>query len=201
MSEVRKVLAEQIGSTLVTIAKDVKIQVEFNPLQVASYRLLGYENRVLADRDFADDTKDAGEIGAGYSVTALYEVVPAGAPTAGTVKPLKYQGKRETTAAARSGELLDVHIRYKEPDGDTSKELAFAVRDAGGTFVDASADTRWAAAVAGFGMLLRDSPNKGSLDWEWVRQTARAALDTDAAGYRAEFLGMVERARRVHPGS
>lgn len=193
--ELKKVLGEQIGATLVTIAKDVKIQVEFNPTHVGSYRLLGYENRVLAHRDFNDDTKDAGEIGAGHTVTALYEIVPTA--TSAEVDPLKYQAPRTTTVAATTDELMTIKLRYKDPTGDVSKLSSFAVHDRGGTFAQASADTRWAAVVAGFGMMLRDSPNKGTVTWAWVRDNAREALGPDASGYRAGFLKMIEDARRV----
>jgi Ca-activated chloride channel family protein len=193
--ELRKVLVEQVGGTLVTIAKDVKIQVEFNPALVASYRLIGYENRRLATRDFDDDKKDAGEIGSGHSVTALYEVVPRGEAKDGST-PLRYQ-EGQLTAAAQSGEMLTVKLRYKAPDGDVSKLLSFPVRDEGKNFAQASTDTRWAAAVAGYGLLLSGSDHKGTLSWAWVREAAREALGRDEKGYRAEFLGLIEAARRI----
>ena len=195
ISEMKKVLGTEVGSTLVTIAKDVKIQVEFNPAQVSAYRLIGYENRLLAARDFDDDTKDAGEIGAGHTVTALYEVVPATTRVAAEVAPLTYQGARAPTERSASGELLTVKLRYKEPTGDTSKLLSFPVHDEGSSFAAASADTRWAATVAGFGMLLRDSPQKGELSWAWVRDTGREALGADPGGYRAELLSLIDKAR------
>lgn len=191
--ELRRVLVDQIGGTLVTIAKDVKIQVEFNPAQVGRYRLIGYENRVLAARDFNDDRKDAGEIGAGHSVTALYELVPAGSPS--EVDPLRYQAARAPTAAAGSGELMTVKLRYKAPDGDTSRLVSVAVPAAVSPFAQASADTRWAAAVAGFGMLLRDSPHRGSAGWGWVVDTAREAMGADRDGYRRQFVSLAESAR------
>ncbi len=195
--EMQKVLQEQLTGTLVPIAKDVKIQVEFNPAQVSSYRLIGYENRALAARDFDDDTKDAGEIGAGHSVTALYEVVPARSERAYRSSALRYQADRTPTAAAASGELLTVHVRFKEPTGGVSQLLSFPIRDEGRTFAQASVDTRWAAAIAGYGMLLRGSADRGTVDWMWVRRAAREALGEDAAGYRAQMLGLVERARRL----
>lgn len=194
--ELRKVFQEQLAGTLVPIAKDVKVQVEFNPERVASYRLLGYENRVLADRDFDDDRKDAGEIGAGHSVTALYEVVPVTGPPA-PGRSLRYQSARVPTPAAASGELLTVHLRHKAPDGEVSRLQSFTVVDDGAPFELASVDTRWAAAVAGFGMLLRHSPHAGALDWDLVRRLARDALGEDALGYRAEMLGLIEKARRL----
>ncbi len=196
-AEMEKVLREEVSGTLVTIAKDVKIQVEFNPARVSSYRLLGYENRALAARDFADDTKDAGEIGAGHRVTALYEVVPARPERAARPPALRYQADRPLTEAGASDELLTVHVRYKAPTGDTSSLLSFPVVDRGGGFADASVDTRWAVAVAGYGMLLRDSPDRGALDWSWVRRAARESLGEDPRGYRAELLGLVEKARRL----
>ncbi len=198
-AELQKVLLEQVGRTLTIAAKDVKLQVEFNPLEVARYRLIGYENRALAHRDFADDTKDAGDMGAGHTVTALYEVVPASVD-ARDVRKARYFLDRPLAPAARSGELLTVHLRYKRPNAATSTERSYPIHDAGGTFADASADTRWAGVVAGFGMLLRDSPDRGQVDWEWLRTTARDALGPDTQGYRAEFLGMIERARRL-PGA
>jgi Ca-activated chloride channel family protein len=199
-SEVQKVLGEQAGGTLVTIAKDVKIQVEWNPSRVSRYRLIGYENRVLAARDFNDDHKDAGEIGAGHSVTALYEVVPATEAPAREVDPLRYQADRVATRAAAGDELLTIKLRYKEPDGDVSKLSSFSVKDAVIPFARASADTRWAAAVAGFGMLLRDSPAKGTATWALVADLAREALGPDPGGYRAEMVRLVAKARTLKAG-
>jgi len=201
LAEARKSLVEQAGGTLVTIAKDVKIQVEFNPAEVSAYRLIGYENRLLAKEDFNNDQVDAGEIGAGHTVTALYEVVPAGVAlpdeTPGA-DPLKYQkpeqgaGSRERGAS--NGELLTVKIRYKEPASDVSTPLEFPLRDTGAQFEDASADFKFAAAVAGFGMALRDSPHRGSLTLAEVADWGRAGLGDDAGGYRSEFLGLVQQA-------
>ena len=174
-AEARKVLVEQMSGTLVTIAKDVKIQVEFNPAQVGAYRLIGYENRILATEDFNDDKKDAGEIGAGHTVTALYELMPAGAG-AETGRPavdeLRYQNQGQPAAAAASGELLTVKIRYKQPDGDTSTKLSFPVTDEGKRFGQASQDFRFAAAVASFGMLLRNSQHKGNATYAGVLEIA-----------------------------
>lgn len=199
-AEARKVLVEQMAGTLVTIAKDVKIQVEFNPRQVAAYRLIGYENRILAAQDFNDDKKDAGEIGAGHTVTALYEIVPAGA--ASDVRPppvddLRYQTKGEPNEAAQSGELLTLKIRYKQPDGDTSTKLEFPARDEGKRFGQASKDFRFAASVASFGMLLRDSQSKGNATYAGVLETATEAASGDTTGYREEFLKMVARAKEL----
>lgn len=205
--EARKVLVEQLTGSTITIAKDVKIQVEFNPAAVASYRLLGYENRALAAEDFRDDTKDAGEIGAGHGVTALYEVQLAGdlAPTAGRgAEPLKYgRNEPEPEAAtpldeAASRELLTVKLRFKQPEGDTSRLVEVPLADAGGGFDAASADLRFAAAVAAFGMILRGSEHAGDATLPLVARIAGAALGEDAGGYRAEFLDLVRRAESAH---
>jgi Ca-activated chloride channel family protein len=196
LSEARKVLVQQAGATLVTIAKDVKIQVEFNPARVAAYRLIGYENRVLAAEDFNDDTKDAGEIGAGHSVTALYEIVPAGvAVTLPSVDPLKYQAPRGAAAEAKSDELLTVKLRYKQPDGDVSRLLSVALKD--GRTDRLSSNARFAAAVAGFGMLLRDSEHKGSLTWAQVLELAGGATQNDPFGYRSQFRELVRTAEAL----
>jgi Ca-activated chloride channel family protein len=198
LSEARKVLVSQMGATLYTIAKDVKVQVEFNPAQVAGYRLVGYENRLLAAQDFNDDTKDAGEIGAGHSVTALYEVVPAGQPVPGapSVDALKYQQPAAGAAdSAASGELLTVKLRYKQPDGDTSQLLSVPLSDTGSSYEQASADTKFAAAVAAFGMLLRGSEHKGSASYEAVLELGEEGRAEDREGYRAEFLQLVKKAR------
>jgi len=196
LAEARKVLVSEAGATLVTIAKDVKVQVEFNPRQVAAYRLLGYENRLLRAEDFADDRKDAGEIGAGHAVTALYEIVPAGARVdLPAVEPLKYQDASRPSAAAGGPELLTVKLRYKEPDGDKSRLLSVAVN--AGAAEHPSSDLRFSAAVAAFGMLLRDSEHKGSASWDGVRRLAQDASDQDREGYRAEFLQMVQQAESL----
>ena len=197
IDEARKLLVDELSGTLVTIAKDVKIQVEWNPAAVQSYRLIGYENRKLRDEDFNDDTKDAGEIGAGHAVTALYEVVPVGAARPG-VDPLKYQEPpAQLTEAARSGEMLTVKLRYKQPEGDVSELLDVAVRDEGTQFQDAGSDLRFAAAVAGFGMILRGSQHKGSATLEQVYEIAAESLGSDPGGHRREFLDLVRRASQL----
>jgi len=196
--EAKKVLVEELSGTLVTIAKDVKIQIEFNPAQVSSYRLIGYENRMLRREDFNDDTKDAGEIGAGHRVTALYEIVPAGQKDpARESDPLKYQRETKLTKAANNGELMTLRLRYKQPEGDTSSLLEFPVRDQEKTFGQASQDFQFAAGVAGFGMLLRDSEHKGNLTFAAVQEIAAAGAAPDPHGYRQEFLKLVERARQI----
>jgi Ca-activated chloride channel family protein len=222
-TEARRVLVEEMTGTLVTIAKDVKIQVEFNPRQVAGYRLIGYENRMLRTEDFNDDTKDAGEIGAGHTVTALYEVVPAGKPVdVPPVDDLKYQqpstGQLESKSASAvepqvlatggspetrpqppsiNSELLTLKMRYKQPEGDTSRKLDWAITDDGKAFGQASTDYQFAAAVAGFGLLLRDSQHKGNLTYAAALELAQAGLGSDEHGYRAEFVEMVRRAKSL----
>jgi len=196
LNEAQKVLVEEMGATLMTIAKDVKIQIEFNPATVAAYRLLGYENRLLAAQDFNDDTKDAGEIGAGHTVTALYEIILAGeAVDVPEVDPLKYQAATAVAPAAMSGETMTVKLRYKEPEEDESSLLEFPVTDSGTTLADASDDFAFAAAVASFGMLLRDSPYQGDWSYDAAIELAGSALGDDAFGYRAEFIDLVARAR------
>jgi Ca-activated chloride channel family protein len=199
LQEARKVLVEEAGGTLVTIAKDVKIQVEFNPAKVAAYRLIGYENRVLAAQDFNDDAKDAGEIGAGHSVTALYEVVPVGQPLSlASVDALKYQQPRQASTEASGAELMTVKLRYKDPEGATSKLLSVVVNDAGSGAT--SPRVAFASAVAGFGMLLRESEHKGSLSYAGVKELAQQGLGPDRSGYRAEFLHLVARAESLAEG-
>ncbi len=198
INEARKVLVDEINSTLVTIAKDVKIQIEFNPLQVSAYRLIGYENRLLRKEDFNDDTKDAGEIGAGHTVTALYEIVPAGRGLQiPGVDPLKYQKPMSTTEVAQSGELLTLKLRYKQPEGQTSQLLEFPVRDGEKSYNQASQDFKFAAAVASFGMILRESPYKGNGTLAAVLELAEEGKGSDSHGYRGEFLELVKQARAL----
>ncbi len=199
LSEARKVLVKEMGGTLQTIAKDVKIQVEFNPHKVAAYRLIGYENRLLHDEDFNNDKKDAGEIGAGHTVTALYDVVPVGvAQELAGVDPLKYQkveSRPTPNPATASNELLTVKLRYKAPDGDTSQLLSVPVTDDGKNFADRSDDFRFAAAVAGFGMRLQQSAFATHWDFAQIKTLAAQSLGNDPDGYRKEFLDLVDRAR------
>ncbi len=193
--EARKVLVEEMGGTLLTLAKDVKVQVEFNAARVAGYRLIGYENRLLAPEDFSDDTKDAGELGAGHTVTALYEVVPKGVPVPreGGVDSLRYRPADDSDPPSDfADELLYVKVRYKDPDGATSKLLAQPVADRVGA---PSADFRFAAAVAAFGMLLRDSRHAGDYALDDVVSLAEGALGSDTRGYRGEFIRLVEAVR------
>ena len=207
VDEARKVLVQQMNGTLVTIAKDVKIQVEFNPARVASYRLIGYEKRMLRKEDFNDDRVDAGEIGAGHTVTALYEVVPVGAvsnPTASVppVDPLKYSSdeRSASTPLTSSNEMLTVKLRYKKPDGDRSELVERAVTDTGGNFGNAPVDLKFAAAVAEFGMILRDSEYKGNGTFAAVLEWAQEGKGSDATGYRAGFIELVRKAQALKRG-
>jgi Ca-activated chloride channel family protein len=201
IQEARKVLVEQLGGTLVTIAKDVKVQIEFNPARVGAYRLIGYEDRMLRSQDFHDDTKDAGEIGAGHTVTALYELVPPGKESdIPGVDALKYQSAPSLSPAAKvSDELLTVKLRYKEPDGQRSKLLEGSAPDLPGETAPVSDDFRFAAAVAEFGMLLRDSPYKGNATFGGVLELAESSQGPDKSGYRREFLELVRRTQELQP--
>ncbi len=188
--EARKVLGEEMSATLVTIAKDVKVQLFFNPKTVAGFRLIGYENRLLAKQDFNDDTKDAGEIGAGHCVTALYEIVPAGSEVPGPPAVDKNPFVAEAEAAIDAESLFQLRLRYKQPDGDASELLEQIVRDGAGTFDGATPDFRWAAAVAAFGMTLRGTAGMGL---DAVLEIAKGAAGDDK--YRREFLELVETAK------
>lgn len=198
LREARKVLVEELGSTLVTVAKDVKVQVEFNPAKVGAYRLIGYENRLLRAQDFNDDTKDAGEVGAGHHVTALYELIPPGGEgDVPAVDRLEFQKERGPSNEGRD-ESLVVKLRYKPPAGDESRLIKAGLVDAGADAVSqASDDLRFASAVAGFGMLLRDSPHKGSLTHGAVLELASSAADRDPQGFRREFLALVRKAEML----
>ena len=204
VEEARKVLVQQINGTLVTIAKDVKIQVEFNPARVASYRLIGYEKRLLRKEDFNNDRVDAGEIGAGHTVTALYEVVPADSratdPAASVppVDPLKYRTNR-TDITNASPEMVTVKLRHKKPDGETSELTERSFTDNGGKFENAAPDLKFAAAVAEFGMLLRDSQYKGKGTFGAVIEWAQEGKGPDEAGYRSGFLEMARKAQSLKP--
>jgi Ca-activated chloride channel family protein len=204
VDEARKVLVQQINGTLMTIAKDVKIQVEFNPARVASYRLIGYEKRLLRKEDFNNDKVDAGEIGAGHTVTALYEIVPAGAGAtdpAASVPPvdsLKY-GTNTTITTNGSPEMVTVKLRHKKPDGDVSELTERSFTDNGSKFENAAPDLKFAAAVAEFGMLLRDSQYKGKGTFGAVIEWAQEGKGRDTAGYRAGFIEMARKAQSLKP--
>ena len=202
--EARKALVQQMNGTLMTIAKDVKIQVEFNPARVASYRLIGYEKRMLRKGDFNNDKVDAGEIGAGHTVTALYEVVPVGTANnpATSVPPvdlLKYSSNDRSTSArsTSSNEMLTVKLRYKKPDEDKSESVERAVTDTNEGFESAPIDLKFAAAVAEFGMILRDSEYKGNGTLDTVLEWAREGKGNDANGYRAGFIELVRKTQAL----
>ena len=199
MLEAKKVLVKEIGGTLLTIAKDVKIQVEFNPTKVQAYRLIGYENRMLRNEDFKDDKKDAGELGAGHSVTALYEIIPVGVKSdvkLSDVDSLKYQ-KTVQQAPSGSDELMQVKLRYKAPNQTTSQLLTSAVVDRGMKLEDASTSFKFSAAVASFGMVLRGSQYKGKGSFDDVLKLANQSQGEDLDGYRAEFIRLVQRSRSI----
>jgi hypothetical protein len=206
MREAKKVFADELSGTLVTIAKDVKVQVEFNPARVGAYRLIGYENRALAAQDFANDKKDAGDIGAGHSVTALYEIVratPAPQPTAGD--GLRYQRFGIVAEGERGNELLSVRLRYKQPEEETSALVEVPVRvPEFERHVDPSQrpnsrDFQWASAVAAFGMVLRDSQFRGQAGLDLVLELAQGAKGDDINGQRQEFIDLVQRAKAIRP--
>jgi Ca-activated chloride channel homolog len=196
IQEARKALVREVAGTLHTLAKDVKIQVEFNPARVRSYRLLGYENRALADADFNDDRKDAGELGAGHSVTALYEVELTDGPTIASASGID-EMRYTTPVSLRRGdrdrdeELAHVKVRWQPPLGGRSTLRSWTVRD---SYAAPSADFTFAASVAGFGMLLRDSPHSGSLTWADVRRLATAGRGPDRDGDRAGFIALIDKA-------
>lgn len=192
--EAMKVLVNEFGGTLFTIAKDVKLQIEFNPVKVQAYRLIGYENRSLNKEDFKDDKKDAGELGSGHTVTALYEVIPAGIKSEflKDVDPLKYQKKNKLSAVSSTNEMLTVKFRYKEPKENTSKLMEHVVLDNEIPFEQASENLRFASAVAEFGLLLRNSKFRSASSFEQVIQTASSAITFDREGYRKEFIALVE---------
>jgi Ca-activated chloride channel homolog len=194
--EAKKVLVKEMGGTLLTIAKDVKIQVEFNPAKVKAYRLVGYENRLLNNEDFNDDKKDAGELGSGHTVTALYEIIPANSDeTLNNIDPLKYQKTEPIIAYTGSTEVMTIKFRYKEPKENQSKLITKVMGDTRTTLTSASENCRFASAVAGFGLLLRDSKYKGNINYASVISLAKAAKGKDDDGYRAEFIRLVETAQ------
>lgn len=199
ISEARKVLISEFGGTLFTIAKDVKLQIEFNPAKVAGYRLIGYENRLLNDEDFADDTKDAGELGAGHTVTALYEIIPTGVESEflADVDELKYQ---ETQPKSNAGdELCTVKLRYKKPTGSKSTLMEEVIKD--GNSTQLTNNFYWSAAVAEFGMLLRNSEFKGKASFATCARMAEKAKGKDENGYRSEMIGLIRKAETLRNGS
>lgn len=200
LSEARKVLVREGGATLTTLAKDVKLQIEFNPSLVSAYRLIGYENRRLSARDFNDDKKDAGELGAGHSVTALYEIIGTGTPIPGaTVDALKYQTPHHATALHK-GELAQLKLRYKHPQGNSSRLLTHAIGNNQRAFSETSDTFRFSAAVAAFGMSLNQSKFKGSASFSLAKQLGQGALGSDPHGYRREFVSLVDLANGLASG-
>jgi Ca-activated chloride channel family protein len=197
IDEAKKTLVDEAAGTLVTLAHDVKIQVELNPATVAQYRLIGYENRLMRDQDFRDDTKDAGELGVGQTVTALYEIVPTKTEAA-TSTSLTYQTGRELTKAAASGDLFTVRVRFKRPGNETGEELAVAARPQHARLADASTDFRFATAIAGFGMMLRRSEHKGELTWKRTLDLAASAAGENPR--RQELVALVTRAAQLAGG-
>ena len=190
LNEAQKVLVDELSATMLTIAKDVKIQIEFNPAVVAEYRLLGYENRVLNREDFNNDKVDAGEIGAGHTVTAIYEIALVGG-NGERIEALRYQAEKNN--AVHGDEIALLRLRYKAPDGDTSKLLEWTVdkKEINPVLVKASDDFRFAAAVAGFGQTLRGGKYTGEFGFDDVAALARNARGKDTFGYRGEFLSLV----------
>jgi Ca-activated chloride channel family protein len=200
ITEARKAFVTEFGGTLFTVAKDVKVQVEFNPAKVQAYRLVGYEDRMLAKEDFNNDKKDAGDMGSGHTVTAFYEIVPAGIKDdySQSVDPLKYQKTNQTPIiTGGSGEMMTIKFRYKQPGGDQSKMSLVTVADKPVDFKTTTADFRFASAVAEFGMLLRNSSFKQKSNFDQAISIAKAAKGKDDDGYRAEFVRLAESARSL----
>jgi len=199
LTEAHKALVSEFGGILFTIAKDVKLQVEFNPAKVQAYRLLGYEDRMLAKEDFNNDKKDAGDMGLGHTVTALYEIVPAGIKDdyAGSVDPLKYQKALPANVDKTSDEMMTIKFRYKDPDSATSKLSQVSIKDNPKALEATSVDFRFAAAVAEFGMLLRGSQFKQQSSYAQVIGLAKGAKGNDEEGYRSEFIRLAESAKSM----
>jgi Ca-activated chloride channel family protein len=196
LQEARRVLVREFGGTLFTVAKDVKFQIEFNPAKISSYRLIGYENRLLNDEDFNDDRKDAGEMGSGHNVTALYELVPAGSDESlPSVDPLRYQKSESGNERPSASEYLNIKIRYKKPDGKSSFLMERQVRGGVKDIGHASENIRFAAAVAEFGMILRSSEFKGNTTLDSAIELAGGARGEDEDGYRAEMIRMMKTLR------
>ncbi len=197
IKESKKVFVTEMRANLFTIAKDVKIQIEFNPQKVKGYRLLGYENRRLNNEDFEDDSKDAGELGAGHSVTAIYEIIPVGSNSAQALSntdEFNFQGAEKNKTSFGSNELMNVRLRYKPIGSEVSVLLEQKLTDNAQKFTASSADFRFSAAVTGFGLLLRNSQYKGKASYAQIKEIAKGALGKDSEGYRAEFVRLVEQA-------
>jgi Ca-activated chloride channel homolog len=197
--EAQKALVNEFGGTLFTIAKDVKLQVEFNPARVKSYRLIGYENRMLRAEDFNDDKKDAGELGAGHTVTALYEIIPTGIQSEySNIDELKYQKNSITASAEGTQEIMTIKFRYKKPEGTTSKLIVHPLVDKNISLKNTSENFRWATAVAAFGMILRESEYVKDFTCHDVIQLANSAKGVDENGYRIEFINLVKSFETTH---
>jgi Ca-activated chloride channel homolog len=196
LMEAEKIFVKEFGGTLFTVAKDVKLQLEFNPKYVAAYRLIGYENRALANEDFKNDAKDAGEMGSGHTVTAIYEIVPAGTESAYLADKLKYQTFLQTSAS-NSDEVCTVKIRYKLPEKEVSTQMEISVKDKHTKLAETSENMRFAMAVAEFGLLLRESNFKGTANYDQILDLAKNAKGKDDEGYRAEFLKLVKIAKML----
>jgi len=196
ISEAKRVFVNEFGGTLFTIAKDVKLQIEFNPENVQGYRLIGYENRLLNKEDFNDDKKDAGELGSGHTVTALYELIPTGIKDTmlKDVDALRYQKIKSLSKSSFNDEVMHIKLRYKKPDGDKSVLIEHPLKDENVAFNSASKNFRFAAAVVEFGMLLRNSEYKGNADFLSAKKTAQSALENDEEGYKKEFIQLVKSA-------
>ncbi len=199
INEARKVLVNEFGGTLFTIAKDVKLQIEFNPSQVVSYRLIGYENRLLNKEDFNDDKKDAGELGAGHTVTAMYEIIPSGVKSefVQSVDLLKYQDAKKAKKGKYGDEILTVKLRYKKPTGKKSKLISKVVSNEALDFDNTSDNYRWAATVAGFGMMLRDSEYRQEANYSNLISMGQSSLGKDTEGYRTEMIRMMKNTQAI----
>jgi len=193
ITESRKVLVNEFGGTLFTIAKDVKLQIEFNPAKVSAYRLIGYENRMLKSEDFNNDKKDAGELGSGHTVTALYEIIPVGVESEFMkIDELKYQTAKIDPKAVYSKELMTIKLRYKKPDSETSKLIVHPLVDGNIPLAKTSDNFRWSASVAAFGMLLRESEYINNFTYDQAIALAETARGKDKEGYRIEFINMMK---------
>jgi Ca-activated chloride channel family protein len=191
--EAQKALVNEFGGTLFTIAKDVKLQVEFNPARVKAYRLIGYENRLLRAEDFNDDRKDAGELGSGHTVTALYEIIPSGIQSEfSKIDDLKYQKTKVIAESENALEIMTIKFRYKKPDGAVSKLIVHPLVDKNTSLKNTSDNFRWATAVAAFGMILRESEYVNDYSCRDVYNLASSARGLDENGYRIEFINMVK---------
>ena len=197
IQEAQKIFVTEFGGTLFTVAKDVKLQLEFNPKYVKAYRLIGYENRKLNNEDFNNDKKDAGEMGSGHTVTAIYEIVPVGVESnyLSKVDPLKYQENKVLTSSANSNEVLTIKLRYKLPEETKSSLIEQVVLDTHTDFEKTSENFRLAASVAEFGLILRHSEYKGTATFDQVILNAKSARGEDEEGYRAEFIKLVKTAK------